>query len=94
MTRYVYVTVALCYVLISGAIKQSFSQDIDLAIKTPPSDESFASSCLFTPEEKSLIASNKVFKVCNVIQQANNEASLGIVKLIANKSGLSLRLPH
>lgn len=43
---------------------------------------------IFTAEEKALINSNKVFKVCNVMQQASNDASLGIVKLIASKSGL------
>ncbi len=47
------------------------------------------SSEIFTPEEKALIKSGKVFKVCNVMQQASPTASLDIVKLIAEKSGLS-----
>lgn len=45
---------------------------------------------MFNNAEKNFIASKKVFKVCNVVQQASADASLKIVKLIAEKSGLIL----
>ena len=65
-----------------------FTQDTDVALTKPSVNPPLHSSQIFTPEEKALISSNRIFKVCNVIQQANNDASIGIVKLIANKSGL------
>ena len=43
---------------------------------------------LFTEAEKNFIASKKVLIVCNVLQQASENASLKIVRLIAEKSGL------
>lgn len=60
---------------------QVLAQDSD----PPPS---LHTTEIFTDEEKALINSQKVFKVCNVIQQASNNASIGIVNLIAQKSGL------
>jgi diguanylate cyclase (GGDEF)-like protein len=77
-------TIALLSFVILSTNCSVFAQYKDnAAISTP-----LHSTEIFTLAEKSLITSNKVFKVCNVIQQASNNASIGIVKLIARKSGL------
>jgi len=44
---------------------------------------------MFNAAEKEFINSKKVIKVCNVMQQASEDASLNIVKLISDKSGLN-----
>lgn len=48
----------------------------------------FHKSEIFTAEEKAFMAKKQVFTVCNVIQQASENASFKIVELIAKKSSL------
>ncbi|MCW8997627.1 MAG: transporter substrate-binding domain-containing protein, partial [Kangiellaceae bacterium] len=84
MTNYVNITLALFSFVISSLSWPALAQAQD-GLSSPPS---LQSTEIFTKEEKTLIQSGRIFKVCNVIQQASNDASLGIVKLIAGKSGL------
>ena len=86
MTKYAGFTFAILSLVglwSSSKTLAQYQEDVD-------NSPSLHSTEIFTPEEKALIAKNQVFKVCNVIQQASNNASLGIVELIAGKSGLKL----
>jgi polar amino acid transport system substrate-binding protein len=51
-------------------------------------NKSQQSSDIFNSEERDFINRKQVITVCNVMQQASKDASLNIVKLIADKSGL------
>ena len=86
MTTFVNITLALVSFILLSLSYRALAQVQD----EPSESASLQSSEIFTKEEKALIKSDRVFKVCNVIQQASNDASLGIVKLIADKSGLKL----
>ncbi len=97
MTKnYNYLTAIICGLLIvlsaSNAKAQIETKDAKNSKFLPstvlPTSPSLLSSQIFTPEEKQLITSGKIFNVCNVMQQASPTASLDIVRLIAEKSGL------
>ena len=84
MTRYVRISLTLLSFIALSANCPAIAQDND----SSSTDTPLRSTEIFAPEEKALIDSNQIFKVCNVMQQASNNASIGIVKLIAGKSGL------
>ncbi|WP_196137818.1 GGDEF domain-containing protein [Aliikangiella sp. G2MR2-5] len=84
MSKFVRLIILLFYLIAFTTPCKAFFQERALSSSSP----SLSSTGIFTPAEKALIDSGKIFKVCNVIQQANNNASIGIVRLIANKSGL------
>ncbi|TQV87589.1 transporter substrate-binding domain-containing diguanylate cyclase [Aliikangiella coralliicola] len=92
MTKFVHITLLLLNLALISMNCLVFAQDTETSLNKQPSSPSdnqpLYSSQIFTPEERALIDSNRIFKVCNVIQQASNDASIGIVSLIANKSGL------
>ena len=77
---------AIALILVFYASNQVKGQD-----DSSTSEPLLQSTDIFTLEEKALIASERVFRVCNVIQQANNDASFAIVRLIAGKSGLKIK---
>lgn len=95
MKNYNYILIALTACIISFlASTRSLANDgeplVIIEAETSQETSTLLSSEIFTPEEKTLINSGKIFKVCNVMQQASPTASLDIVDLIANKSGLRL----
>lgn len=85
------IIVTCCFIsnlLCSHVIAESSPDSTPSSGENPLPLPSLLSTEIFSPEEKALINSGKVFKVCNVMQQASETASLDIVELIANKSGL------
>jgi len=85
MTKYILIIFALVSLIVAAASYHALAQD-NTSIPNAP----LYLSEIFTSEEKEFIASKQVLKVCNVMQQASEDASLNIVKLIVDKSGLIL----
>ena len=66
---------------------QSSATKVDSGAVSAPAPK-FHESEIFTAEEKAFMAKDQLFTVCNVIQQASENASFKIVELIAKKSSL------
>ncbi|TQV74830.1 GGDEF domain-containing protein [Aliikangiella marina] len=90
MINAVRIIFALISLMVLNADNQSIAQEVELSSNQDFQESHLETTEIFNSAEKALIHSNRVFKVCNVIQQASNDASIGIVNLIAGKSGLKL----